>query len=68
MDKWMALLDYAAAARFLCVPKGTLYSMVHKQQIPFIRIAPRIVRFDEAVLRSWLAARAVNVRELKTVV
>ncbi len=54
-------LSYREAARFLGVPLGTLRSMVCRRQVPHIRISPRVVVFDVAVLEQWIALRHVTV-------
>ncbi len=54
-------LSYREAARFLGVPVGTLRSMVCRRQVPHIRISPRVVVFDVAVLEEWIALRHVTV-------
>lgn len=51
------LLTYAAAARYLSTPVPTLRSMVHRKQIPCIRLGPRSVRFRRETLDAWLAKR-----------
>ena len=53
------LMDYAEAARFLGVPKGTLYAWVNGKQIPHIRLSGRTVRFDRKDLERWLAEHHV---------
>ena len=57
-----ALLDYAAAAEFLGMPRGTLYNLVWEKRIPHIRLSARTVRFDRATLADWLDRRRVNVK------
>jgi excisionase family DNA binding protein len=54
-------LNYRDAARRLGIPVGTLRSMVCRGQIPHIRISPRVVVFDAAVLDAWIASRRVGV-------
>ena len=54
-------LNYREAARMLGIPVGTLRSMVCRRRVPHIRISPRIVVFDIAVLEAWIAARRVGV-------
>ena len=57
------LRDRAWARELLGVCEGTLGSMIARRQLPFVRISPRIVRFDEAELLAWLAARRVPAQE-----
>ncbi len=54
-----ALRDYAWLAQRTGVGRSTLASMVSRGQIPHVRIAPRIVRFDEQAIERWLAERTV---------
>ncbi len=35
--------------------------MVCRRQVPHIRLSPRIVVFDVAVIEGWLAARSVPI-------
>jgi excisionase family DNA binding protein len=55
----VSLVGYEDAARFLCMPLGTVYSLVSKGQVPHIRISRRLVRFDLGELRAWIDARRV---------
>lgn len=55
-----ALLNYRDAAALLRLKVGTLYSLVHSKQIPHLRLGRRIVRFQLADLREWLAAHRVE--------
>jgi excisionase family DNA binding protein len=48
------LLTYKEAARFLSMPVGTLYAMVHERRVPHLRLSRRLVRFSEAELDEWL--------------
>ena len=59
------MLSYAEAATFLGLCVGTLYSMVHCQRIPHVRLGPRLVRFSKTDLGSWLATNAVAARGAK---
>lgn len=54
-------LTYPQAADLLSVPLGTLYSWVHQQRIPHIRISGRLVRFEKAELERWLDQQRVAV-------
>ncbi len=53
------LISYDAAAAFLGIPKGTLYALVSRKQVPHIRLGKRIVRFSEPTLRSWVAEHCI---------
>jgi excisionase family DNA binding protein len=54
------LLGYADAAKLLRLPIGTVYALVSQKRIPHIRLGRRLVRFSEASLREWIAARSVG--------
>jgi excisionase family DNA binding protein len=53
---------YAEASRWLGIPVGTLYSMVHHHRIPHIRLSGRMVRFRRSELDKWLAANSVSIK------
>lgn len=57
------LLGYAEAADFLGVRPSTLYSMVSRRRLPFIRINARHVKFDVDMLSAWLASKYVAPKE-----
>lgn len=50
------LLTYEEAAAYLRRPLATLRSMVHRKQVPYIRIGKRTVLFRREALAAWLAA------------
>lgn len=52
----LSLLGYSEVATLLGIKPNTLYSMVHRNQIPHYRFGPRTVRFNEAELLDWLNA------------
>lgn len=52
------LLTYFEIAERLSIKKNTLYSMVHREQIPFIRLSERIVRFDPEQIERWLESNS----------
>ena len=54
------LLNYSEAAEFLSVARGTLYCWVHRQEIPFIRLGKRVIRFSRIGLTAWLKSRTVG--------
>ena len=63
------LMGYDEAAKFLTVSVRTLKSMVRNQQVPYVKVSSKIIRFNESALRLWLDRRsvpAVNVRPCKT--
>jgi excisionase family DNA binding protein len=52
-------IDYSAAAEGV----GTLRSMVHRKQVPHIRMGLKLVRFDRDELEQWLRSRSVPANE-----
>ena len=56
------LWGYPAAARFLGLTEAALRNLVHRGVIPFVRVSPRIVRFDSMELRAWLKSRTHSPR------
>lgn len=56
-------VNYQAAAEFLGIPAGTLRSMVHRKQVPHIRMGPQLVRFDLDELREWVSKHSVASNE-----
>lgn len=50
----MPYLTYQDLSERLRVPIGTLYAWVSQGRIPFIRLAGRLVRFDEAEIDQWI--------------
>ncbi|MBX3159201.1 MAG: helix-turn-helix domain-containing protein [Deltaproteobacteria bacterium] len=53
-------LRYPDAAEYIGIKIGTLRAMVHRRQVPHVRLGPRLVVFDVAALDLWLAAHAVE--------
>jgi excisionase family DNA binding protein len=49
------LLTAAEVADTLRVSTARVYELVRRQMIPALRLGERQVRFDEAVLRDWIA-------------
>lgn len=56
------MLNYREAAQLVGVPVGTLYTWVHEERIPHVRLGARLVRFPRVELERWLAARLVPER------
>ena len=56
-------ISYRAAAQLLGVPIGTLRSMVHRRQVPHIRMSKQLVRFDVDELEQWVRAHSVAVNQ-----
>lgn len=55
-------LTYHEAAAYIGLKIGTLRSMVCLQQVPHIRLGPRLVVFDSEALDQWMTERAVPAR------
>lgn len=57
--------NYDQLGQYLGLSKNTLYSMVHRKLIPFIRISGRTVRFDPVEIETWVESRReVTLEEL----
>ncbi|MBT3980051.1 MAG: helix-turn-helix domain-containing protein [Bacteriovoracaceae bacterium] len=54
------LIGYKEAAEFLGLPLGTMYSMVHRNEIPHYRISKRLVRFSVEALRDWISCHGID--------
>ena len=54
------LLTYRDVAALLGVRLGTIYSMVARRQIPFVRVGRRLVRFSKRRTKEWLDTRSVE--------
>ena len=54
------MLDYRTAARLINVTLGTLYSMVARGEIPFVRLGRRLVRFPRPQLEAWIESNTVT--------
>jgi excisionase family DNA binding protein len=50
-------VGYAHAASYIGVAVSTLYVLVHRRQIPHMRISKRLVVFDLNDLDRWLDER-----------
>lgn len=57
------LWTYDEASDALKIPKNTLYAMVKKNTIPYIRVGPKTVRFYPSVLEQWLNQKTVGVKK-----
>ena len=53
------MLDYREAATLLGIKVGTLYSLVSRRQVPFVRLGNRLIRFPRPTLEAWIEARLV---------
>ncbi len=54
----MKLLTFTEVSEQYALKTSTLYSMVHKGQIPHVRIGPRTVRFRADELEAWVQERS----------
>lgn len=50
------LTDYEGLSAYLTIPKSTLRARVRNNSMPFIRLGPRLVRFDLDEIDGWLAS------------
>ena len=55
--------NYDQLGQHLGLSKNTLYSMVHRKLIPFIRISDRLVRFDPLEIEAWIDGRRTMARK-----
>lgn len=58
-------LNYKQAAEFIGIPVGTLYAMVYRGKIPYLRFGKRLVRFSKQELERWIAKCRMAVCEKK---
>jgi excisionase family DNA binding protein len=56
------LLDAAEAAKFLRVPRSTLYELVRSRGLPHVRIGDRGLRFTRSGLQTWIAENTYGTR------
>ena len=54
------LVTYKVAAPILGVEVNTLYTLVHQNRVPHIRLGKRLVRFDLAQLKEFIDAHRVE--------
>ena len=59
-DTTRTILTYDGAAELLGLPKGTVYAMVCRKEIPHFRLGTRNVRFSDIELLEWLQNRHVQ--------
>jgi excisionase family DNA binding protein len=57
-DEKRRITDYNGLATYIGLPKSTLRARVMRNEIPFIRFGPRIVRFDLDAIDGWIASKA----------
>lgn len=51
------LLTYKDMAKKYGFPIGTLYGMVHKKEIPHVRLGERMVRFVQEEIDGWIKSK-----------
>jgi excisionase family DNA binding protein len=54
------LLTADKVAEILGIPKGHVYALARRGQLPTVRIGPRFVRFDPRDLELWLNRRTTT--------
>jgi len=55
------LLTVEELAELLSTSPQSIRHMIHRRQIPFIRLGARRVRFDQTEIRAWVDAQRVDV-------
>lgn len=53
----LKLLTYKDLSQMLNIPMGSLYSMVSRKEIPFIRLTNRTIRFKEEEILKWIDSK-----------
>ena len=56
-----ALLTYVEVEARTGLRRGTLYSMVARGEIPYVRLGRRLVRFQAQEIEAWLKKHSVPV-------
>ena len=51
----MRLLTAKEVSKILRVPTARVYELVREDALPAVRLGQRQVRFDEGLLREWIA-------------
>lgn len=54
-EKWQGLVDERAAAKYLGVSPRVLWGLAAAGRIPFIRIGPRLKRYDPRDLEQFVS-------------
>lgn len=44
-------------SEFLNVPIKTIYGWIYQNKIPYIRIGPRLIRFDLVEIEKWISSK-----------
>lgn len=61
MEKEPEFLTYEQASKLTGLPKGTLYSLVNRKEIPHHRHGPRLIRFSRKELLKWIDKHHIRV-------
>jgi len=62
----LALLTVAEAAELLRLRRSTMYMLVERRQIPYVRLSKRAVRFRREALDEYVREREVAPRGVTT--
>ena len=54
------MINYEKVSKLIGVNVSTIYSMVHKGQIPFYRLSKRLVMFNVDEIEAWMASKKVE--------
>ena len=54
------MINYEKVSKLIGVNVNTIYSMVHKGQIPFYRLSKRLVMFNVDEIEAWMASKKVE--------
>jgi excisionase family DNA binding protein len=56
------LIDVPTLAKRKSIAPKTLYKWISLNKVPYYKLSPKCVRFDEAEIDEWLEARRVKAR------
>lgn len=57
------IVDYTGVSQYLGIPKATLRARVSRgDDIPYMRLGPRLVRFDLDEIDAWLTTKRGGAR------
>jgi excisionase family DNA binding protein len=62
MERMERLLNAGEVASMLGIGKLSVYSLVARKQIPYVKISRRILRFRESEIAEWIDSKARNCR------
>jgi excisionase family DNA binding protein len=57
-----SILTLEEAAKYLQIPKGTIYQLTHRREIPYNKVG-RSLRFAKKDLNDWLMANRKSTRK-----